>query len=212
MIGLDPGAFDAMLNDLGQDVLWRRGTACPCRDPFSGAARQGCPNCQGRGTFWAEPVRCRTALAGLKASKEWAAFGMWQSGDVVLTIPSDSALYGCGDSDRITLVQSTLPFSTVLTRGDDRLTHTVAELTSCIWLQPGDSSLVRGDLPTVDADGAVDWPSGAAQPDPGQQYTLTGRRHPEMFILKDLPQDRAHMGGRTLPRRVAARTFDLFGR
>lgn len=213
MFGLDPDAFNGMLDRLGQDVLWRRATKCPCRDPYSGAARPGCPNCQGRGTFWAAPVRCRTAMAGVKVTREWAAFGMWQSGDVVLTVPSDSALYACGEDDRVALVQSSVPFNAVLTRsGDERLTYTVAELETCIWLQPGDSSLVQGDLPTVAADGAVTWPTGAVQPDPGQQYTLTGRRRPEYFILKDLPQDRAHLGGRDLPRRVAARLFDLFGR
>lgn len=214
MLRLSPGRFNRLIANLGQPVDWRRAHACPCRDPHSGAARQGCPQCHGKGVFWEAPVAAWTGLTSMRVAREWASFGLWESGDVALTIPSDSALYGCGEFDRITMMTGTEPFSLPIDRtGEERLPFEVVEMVRCFWIDQDSGALMEASLPNLDADGHVFWPEHAARVPPiGSQYTLTGRRRLEYFIFKDLPQDRSHHGGADLPRRVAARRFDLFGR
>ena len=256
-------AMNAQLKSMGQAVQWRAASVCPCRDIVNGdaSADPTCPVCQGRGTFWGNPVAAWTGIAGQRVVREWAKFGMWESGDEVLSIPSDSPLYAIGENDRVLMVDSSEPFSTVLEHtGAETLPFTVVSIETVYWLDPVTRALVSGPIPTVNADGTLTFPIGAAPPvitgtsiaaetsahappmlgtDDGWrgypdglpyqgaaplpvqaekgrsyvgQYTVTGRKRPEYFCFKELPQDRAHFMGATLPRRVSLRKFDLFGK
>lgn len=205
-------AFNGLLRSMGQSVAWRRSSLCPCRDPYSGAAQQGCQHCAGLGWSWASPVPAWTGLASQRVAKEWAAFGLWESGDVVLSVPSDSPLYAAGENDRVLMLNSSEPFSIHMTRdGDERFRFPVVQIDRVAWINPGSSALVEGGIPTVGADGAPAWTDPAGAPEPGVQYAVTGRKRPEYYLFRDLPQDRAHFGGMALPRRMVLRRFDLFG-
>lgn len=211
---LDPAKFNALLAadgiGLGQKVTWARAFACPCRSPTSGAAEQGCPVCQGRGVAWDQPIAAWTGLAGMKIAREWAMFGEWESGDVVVTIPSDSPLYGAGENDRVTFINSTEAFSSILMGGVDHLPFQATEINRLVWRDPVTKALTVGGIPSEAPDGTLTWTSGA--PPAGVQYSISGRRNPEYWLFKDLVQDRHHHAGRALPRRVALRRFDLFGK
>lgn len=204
---LHPARFNRFLAKMGQAADWRRGFACPCRNPRSGAADTNCARCRGVGTYWSDPASVLVAFSGQKVQAEWAKFGRWESGDQVMTLPSDSPAYGVGPFDRITMSQSSVPFSTVLRPGD-RLREPVLSVDLATWFE-GDQ-LVSAHVPAVLDDGSLAWPAEA--PPEGAQVALTGRKRPEYFVLQEYPQDRAHHGGRDLPRRVVARKFDLFGR
>lgn len=207
---LSPVKFNALLNNLGQMTGLRRAHDCPCRDPYSGAARQDCPSCAGVGVIWDAPVDAMVALAGQKVQRGWAQFGYYEQGDVVLTLQSDSPAYDMGERDRVVFVQSSMPFSVVRTNtGPQKLEFPVATIESVLWLD-GAGVRVDGALPAVAADGTLTWASGAPPAD--TQYSITGRKRPEYFCWGDFPQDRAHHGGLPLPRRVVLRRFDLFGR
>lgn len=41
---------------------------------------------RGAGQAWSDPVAGIVALSGQKQQREWAAFGLWESGDLVVTI------------------------------------------------------------------------------------------------------------------------------
>ncbi|CAH2606332.1 conserved protein of unknown function (plasmid) [Rhodovastum atsumiense] len=212
---LSPARFDRMLRDLGQRVSWRRAAPCPCRDPNTGQGRYGCLRCRGLGTIWGDPIPAWTGLSGMKLAREYAAFGRWESGDVVLTIPGASPLFAAGEHDRILMMDSSEPFQLVLTHdGTDAPACVrdglVVQIDRCFWLGAGDA-IVEGDAPVAAPDGTLSWAAGANAPEPGQQFSIVGRRRPEYFLLIELPQDRAHHGGLPLPRRVAARRFQLFG-
>lgn len=231
--------FNTMLNAMGQVVAWRRAHECPCRDPNSGASDFKCPICKAKGVYWelpgppyfSEPHFGRAyfgaehfaggsgiqpgagtgiaAIAGQKVQNEWAKLGEYESGDQVMTLPSDSPLYGVGQNDRLIMLQSSVPFSQVfLHDGNDRLEFRVVSILSVFWLVGG--AIVQGGIPEVKLDGSLVWAQG--EPPAGSRYTITGRRRPEFFVFKELPQDRAHYGGQPLPRRVVARRMDLFGR
>jgi hypothetical protein len=209
-VELDPDAFNAFLGGVGQDVLWRRASMCPCRDPITGSPRQGCPVCGNRGVIWDDPVTATVGVTSMRVKREWAAFGLWESGDEILTIPSDSPLYACGERDRVVMIDSSEPFQAVLMKGtNDRLLYPVVEIDRAFCVAAG--AVVDLALPAVQEDGTVVWAAGEG-PDAGVQYSLRGRKHQEYYMLQEIPKDRAHFHGAHLPRLCQFRRFDLFGR
>jgi len=210
---LQPAAFNRLLGDMGQACHWRRAFLCPCRKPYSGAADHLCLNCNGLGTFWTKPVEAHTGLTGLKTAREWASFGMWESGDVVWSVPSDSALYGAGENDQVVMTNSEETWNATLTRGapDERLPAYLVKIEDVFVLTgTGAEATAKPGLASMQAGGVPIWPAGQG-PQEGQQYSIRARRRPCFFIFKNLPQDRAHHGGKDLPRRVVGRRFELFG-
>lgn len=212
MTELIPEEFNAFLVSIGQSVRWRPSRACPCRNPSSGAARADCPVCSGLGVVWDTGVASIAAMTGVKAQRAWADFGRWESGDTVLTLPSDQPIYAMGEGDRVTLLHSSEPFSIVVPWGG-RVTGEVESIATCTSVDfnpEAEVADVSWPIPTVGANGTLSWASGA--PPVGTQVAVTGRRRPEYFCLQDFPQDRAHHQGRALPRRVVLRRFDVWGR
>ena len=182
---LDPDAFNAFIDDMGQDVLWRQAAKCPCRNPESGAPTPGCPLCGGtRGVIWAAAVAATVGVTSMRVKREYAAFGLWESGDEVLTLPSDSPVYACGESDRVVMVNSSEPFQAILTRGnEDQLSYPVISIDQAFWRNAAGNALVDamdngGEMPTVAADGTVTWAVGQG-PGSGVQFSLRGRKHQE---------------------------------
>lgn len=210
---LDPAAFNEFLANMGQSAAWRRSYACPCVTPASGSAKPSCPHCHGKGRLWDGPVDGILALSGQRAQKQWADFGLYEAGDVVLTLPSDSPIYAAGQFDRIVLMDSSVPFTTNLIRGGQGETLKTPCLTidRVFWIT-AQNALVEGGIPTLQTDGTLYWPDPASAPPAGMTYSISGRARPEYYVYMELPSDRAHHGGAALPRKVAARKFDLFGR
>lgn len=207
---LNPTRFNAFLNNLGQHVTWQQAFACPCTNPYSGAAQASCPVCNGQGRAWNAPVAALVALAGQKVQRAWAQFGVYESGDVVVTIPSDSPVYAIGAFDRVIFQDSSTPFSLVLKRGEqDVLKFPVVSISRVFWLDAA-GAVMDGGIPSVNADGSLTWSAG--EPPAGQQYSISGRKRPEYYAFNDFPQDRQHHQGEDLPRRLVLRRFDLFGR
>lgn len=213
---LQPAAFNQFLRSIGQNVTWRRALDCPCRDLYSGAALSSCPQCHGKGSIWLAAVDAHTGLSSMSASKQWANFGVWEQGDVMLTIPGDSPLYAAGQFDQIILSNSSEPYSLTMIRGqNDRFNWPVVAVDRVFMLMPDDEGamvITESALPTVNEGGTLTWPDTGTAPEAGQQFSITGRRRPVYFLYQDLPSDRAHHGGQPLPRKVVARQFDLFGR
>lgn len=208
---LQPKKFNAWLNNIGQVFAWQHSAACPCYQEHSGAPDPNCGLCGGRGRIWDAAVEGKSGIAGQKIQRQWAEFGQWEAGDVVLTIPSDSPLYAMGEFDRAVMVNSSQPFSVNRRRGQhDKLTFPVVQIDRVFWKSP-DDEIVEGGIPVVAADGSLSWPEGG-EPPAGMQFSITGRRRPEYFCFGEFPQDRAHHSGADLPRRVVLRRWDLFGR
>lgn len=201
--------FDAMLNDMGQEVFWRRAYACPCINPKSGQAKMGCPFCAAKGRIWQDPVACKTGVAGRSAQKQWLQFGIADIGDVLISIPSDSDLYGIGPFDRVFFANRTEPFSQNVVKGvNEQIRFFVVSVEKVLYIDSS-NNLIEADLPAVRSDGTLDWDS-VPLPD-GVTFSITGRRKAEYFCYPETPFDRPHHSGATLPRRVVLRRFDLYG-
>ncbi len=207
---LSPARFNRFIATIGQTVVWRKSDACPCRDPASGAARYDCQVCF-NGRLWRPGQASVVGLTGEKVMQRWAQYGQWQSGDVILTLPSDQPAYAMAEYDRVVLCDSTVPFSIVREMtGPQVVELNVKSIDRVFSIDPDTGQQVLHRIPSVSPQGVLTWLSNP--PPPGQQYTISGRRAPEYFCFADYPQDRAHHGGAKLPRKVVMRLFDLFGR
>jgi len=194
----------------GQEVDWRKADICPCRDQHSGAAKESCGSCGGIGYLWAEPVRGTVLTSGARYQKKWQDFGVYEEGDIVFTIPSDSPVYQCGSYDRLKLINQETPFSTFFTRGNnDVLRFSVKSISRIYWLDINDL-VVEGGIPTVSETGVLSWEYG--EPQNGAQYTITGQKVPEYFYYNDPFQFKSSIQGQLLPKKVVFRNFDLLSR
>lgn len=205
-------SFNTHLNNLGESFLWRKSSACPCINPASGAPNARCPNCSGKGRRWESAVKAKAGVASQKTQQEWAKFGQWESGDLVLAIPEDSALYDVGQFDRVVSTTSSDGFSYAFVRGSasEKLHGSIVKISRCYWFdQAGD--IVEGGIPVVAANGSLSWPNGG-EPVAGTQYSLSGERAVEYYCFGAFPSDRMKHDGMRLPRRMVMRLFDLMGR
>lgn len=208
---LSPLKLDAHLNRKAQPMIWRRASLCPCRTKHTAGADSDCPTCNGLGTFWDRGRATAAAVVGAKAARGYADFARWEDGDVMLSVPGDSALWAAGEHDRVTFTKGEIPFQIMARRdGFSRLNFAVAKLERCFWLSPGTRQVVEASLPKPDATGLLTWPDPDRAPDPGEQFTLMGTKRPEYFLFKDLPVSRAHFDGLRLPKRMLLRRFDLW--
>lgn len=210
---LNPGAFDGFLSGIGQRVAWRRSYACACANPDSGAPDPKHALCNGKGRLWVDPIETVVGVTRQQVNAETAASGMYENGDMTVTIPQNSPMWECGRFDRIMLLNSTDIFSKPMTRGapNERLLFSVESLVRAFVLDPITRVDVDIPLPVVDANGNVSWPANNG-PAPGVKYSLTGVKYDEYFIFTQYPSDRNEHSGARLPKRLMARAWDLFGR
>lgn len=207
-------AFNRHLNNIGQRVLWRASYACPCVNRNSGAPDPKCPLCTGVGRVWDGAVETVVGVASQKTQERWAKLGMYEVGDMVLSIPENSPMWDRGGQfDRVTSLNGLDGFSEVLTRGapSEKLRFQVNTITRVFWRNPQDPRLmVEGGIPTVDEQGRLTW--SANEPPPGVTYSITGDRFSEYFMIDGFPSDRNQHSGMRLPKNVVLRKWDLFGR
>lgn len=209
-MNLNPADFNAFLAKVGQAVEWRRSYFCPCRDPDSNAFSSACKVCR-NGRIW-DPPKCSTVgLSGQKVQRAWAQMGIFEKGDLVVSIPSNVPVYAIGEFDRVLFTDSTQSFSIGFPNtGSTVLNFRATQIDRLFWLNPELTEVIEGSIPSVDRDGRLKF--GHKAPPEGTQFTVTGRRNPEYFCFQDLAQDRAHFGGSPLPRQVVLRNYDLFSR
>jgi len=204
---LNAAAFNSFLGAMGQRFAWRKASVCPCLNPHSGQTNPTCAYCSGKGYRWADAIVGLSGVVGRNQAKKAADFGLWDDGNMMLSIPSDSALYAMGLFDRIAALDRTESFSLNLLSGvNTPLRFAIVSVASVTWLD-SNQALVMGDLPLIDANGGLVWIGNV--PPPGVTFALTGRRAPEYYCYQDLPLDRPHHAGEPLPRRVVMRRFDL---
>ena len=209
---LSPQRFNQQLADQGQRMLWQRARVCPCRESHSGGAKEDCPICDGRGTFWDKGIPTRAGVVGAKILREFAAFGAWEDGDVMVSIPSNTPMWNAGENDRVVFADGHQPFQVVMRHNSTaKLRFPLLRIERCFWLGPNGSTVLECTAPRVDPDtGALSWLDLTQAPDPGAQFTIAGQRRPEYFLWRYIPVSRAHYNGLDFPKRATLKPFDLF--
>lgn len=214
MMRFKQGQFDRHLVNIGQQIVWRRAYACSCVNPASGNPDPKHAVCAGKGRIWADGVQSVVGIVRQETVAEWVQSGLYESGDMVLSIPQNSPMWdGSGQFDRVLMLNSDDVFSMPLMRGGpvERLLFQPVRIDRVFWFSPSDrNTLVEGPHPVVDAAGNLSWPNGG--PPLGVSYSITGLKHTEYFIFGKFPSDRNQHAGMRLPKRVIARKWDLFGR
>lgn len=211
---LSPARFNQQLDEQGQRMLWRRARVCPCRDMSSGsgAAKPGCPICEGLGTFWDKGIMAQAGVVGAKTLRQFSDFGKWEDGDVMISIPSNTPMWRAGENDRITFMDGHRPFQVALENdGMAKLRFRAQRIERCFWLGPNGTAIIECEVPRIDpATNFLSWASQANAPDPGAQFTVAGLRYPDYFLWREVPMSRAHYNGLDFPKRVTLKLFDLF--
>ncbi|EAB4417299.1 hypothetical protein D7B12_17875 [Salmonella enterica] len=208
-------AFNAHIENIGQNVLWMRAWACPCQNPTNGSPKPNCPLCVGRGRVWDKPVETTVGIASQSTQIKWAKMGLWEHGDMVVVVPESSHVWDNGGQfDRFITQEGLDGFSEIFVRGapTEKLRIPIHRIMRCFWIDPANpKGIVEGALPLIGEDGRPSWPDGG-EPPPGIQYSLTGDRYSEYFMLDSYPDDRSEHKGMRLPKRVVLRKWDLFNR
>ena len=210
-----PARFNRHIANMGQQIAWRRSYACACVNPSSGAPDPKHALCGGKGRLWNDPVETVCGVSRQEVTPELIAAGLFDSGDLQLTIPQNSPMWAsAGRFDRVVLLNSTDVFSQPFTRGapNEKIIFAIEKIDRCFWLHPTTRLVVEGGIPVVAANGSLSWPSGVGEPPPGTTYSLTGTRYNEYYCLDSLPSDRNEHSGAPLPKRLTMRKWDLFGR
>lgn len=212
---LNPAAFNRHLAQIGQQVLWRRSYACTCVNPMTGNPNPKHALCSGKGRLWQPGTPTVVGIVRQDAMAEWVQSGLYESGDMVLSIPSDSPMWAhAGQYDRVLLLNSDDVFSQPLVREhpSERLVFTPKSIDRVFWLSPSDqATVIEGGIPSWDDNGVLSWPNGGAPPN-GITYSITGLKVTEYFVWGRFPSDRNEHSGAPLPKRLVARKWDLFGR
>lgn len=210
---LNPAAFDRHLAHMGQKLRWRRSYACACVNPDSGAPDPKHTLCHGKGRLWDPYIETVAGVVSQDAKAEWVQMGMWESGDMILSVQQSSAMWSAGQFDRVMMMDSTDVFTQPMKRGapNERLLFTATSFIRVFWLDPTTRQAIEGSLPVVDVNGYLSWPSGGGPP-MGTTYSLTGQKFDEYFIFGPFPSDRNQHQGARLPRKMHLRKWDLFGR
>lgn len=206
--------FNRHLANMGQKLQWRRSFACACVNPESGAPDPKHALCAGKGVFWEAGIDTVCGVTKQGVTPEMIAAGIFDSGDMTMTVPSDSPMWdGAGRWDRVLLKNSTDVFSQPLKHGhvSERLLFTVEKFTRCFWLDTVTRGIIEGGLPVVATDGTLSWPNGG-EPPLGASYSITGTKFDEYYILDSMPSDRNEHSGAQLPKLIQMRKWDLFGR
>ncbi|MBB3017707.1 hypothetical protein FHR70_000747 [Microvirga lupini] len=210
---LNPNAFNRHVVKMGQQVLWRPAYACSCTNPDSGAPDPKCKLCRKHGRIWSEPLQTVVGLQKQEVKPEWENSGLWEAGDLMVTVPENSPMWNGGQFDRVTMLNAEDRFSKPLVRGrpdEDLSTLSVKRIERVFWKHPVTQALVEGGIPVVDAEGKITWGEGA--PPTGMAYSITGFKYPDYFIWAELPSNRNMHSGVRLPKRVVLRRWDLISR
>lgn len=211
---LSPKRFNRFLANIGQQVLWREAYACVCVNPASGAPDPTCKLCRKLGRIWVDEAQQTVCGASSqKVQAKWAAMGMWESGDLVVTVPENSPMWNAGQFDRVTMLNATDRFSLPLKRGaqnDNLAFYRVKSIERVWWKHPQTGAPVAGGIPAVAADGTLAW--SEREPPMGVTYSVTGWKFVEYFVWGDMPSSRNEHSGERLPKRIVLRKWDLLGR
>lgn len=205
-------AFNRHLENMGQQIKWQAAFACSCYNTHSGSADPKCKLCGGKGRIWDPAKATVCGVCKQETQAEWADNGLWEQGDLVVSIPENSPMWDSGQFDRVVMLNAQDKFSLPMERGavNEQLLFVPAKIDRVFWRHPQTQALVEGGIPRIMPDGRPVWTTG--EPPPAMKYSITGWRFSEYFVFGNFPSSRNQHSGMRLPKRVVLRRWDLFGR
>lgn len=127
---LDLQAFETLVEQHGNDLIWERSTICPCRNHEQGdTPKVNCSVCNGLGREYWGAQNIRGVIASLDLNHEaQLAYGQWAAGTARITVRGE---HQPGFRDRYTNTQGIARFDQRATRrapegGLERLRYPIA--------------------------------------------------------------------------------------
>lgn len=110
--------FARVIRQHGKFVWWRKALLCPCFTPETDQASLDCPDCNGSGYIYVQPLRIRAQMLQFdRKINIYEKMGVWQEGAVNITTESHHRL---GYRDSIEMEDAVIPFNEIVKKGNRR--------------------------------------------------------------------------------------------
>jgi len=111
-----PEEFDRVILQHGKRLVWRKAMLCPCIRAESGQADLNCTDCDGSGYIYVDPLAIQAHMASFsKNTRIYEKFGLWQSGEVQVTVQQ---AYRLGYRDSLEMIDDLMSFDELIEKGD----------------------------------------------------------------------------------------------
>jgi hypothetical protein len=185
-VDFNPQDFEDIILQKGYRILWEKVMRCPCLDPTTGRAVQGCPRCDSRGKFYYASSEIKGIITRQdKEAQIGDIMGVLEPGDAFLTTSATNKL---SMFDRITNLDSTVVYDEILVHDDKegdwlRFVPTVVDVAAYQTTRTSDLTfLVKDTDYTVANDGKLSWLT-TNKPAHGQGVTFRYQYHPVWTVL-----------------------------
>jgi hypothetical protein len=147
----------------------------------------------------------------MQVQKQWELFGRYETGDVVVSIGSDSPVYTIREFDKLVFVNSVEQFSSVMTKTANSVEpapyYDILSISSLFYLNISSAIVNVSGVTFNNSNKTLDFSDNSIPV--GTQYSITGTRCPSYYMYMDFPQVRYHHHGSLLPKRVVLRKWNF---
>lgn len=197
--------LNSFIKTRGETLTFYQGRSCDCAR--FGHPQSSCVYCQGTGFVVGAGVEVVFLVTGVKSHLKFIEAGILEAGDLILTIPTDSAyLEVVKPGDRLKLNLRRETREEVLARGED--TKDVlreAHVVSVGSITQGATTYEAEDDYEVSGN-EITWVGSA--PAAGSKYTVNYKYNPVYVVFNELPFTRTSKGT-LLPRRLGMQKLEL---
>lgn len=201
--------FTRVLRQQGKHVLWRKALLCPCMNTETTQALLNCPDCNGSGYVYVDPMPIQTIMLMFDRSTSiYERFGLWQEGSVQFTTEPQHRL---SYRDSIEMLDSVMTINELLTKGErrgrkrtlpehvDSARFRITKLTKLLYRTTAGvlTALEQGVHVEVTMEGWLRWlPVGRRTVPDGSIISVHYDYHPVFIILSWMHATRDVISGR----------------
>lgn len=189
--------FVRVLRQHGKFVIWRKSMLCTCINAVTGQVEIDCNDCDGSGYVYLDPIDIQAHMVSFdKSMKLYEKFGLWQEGNVSITVEPQ---YRLGYRDSITMKDSLMSFNEILKKNNRRgfrstlpsnvdcARYRIVNLTRIAAQLDGANVLLSPDDYSIDKNGWIEWTrTGNRRIPEGTNLSVLYDFHP-IFIVVSWP-------------------------
>lgn len=182
-IDFEVDAFNNLITNKGYDLVHYRSLLCPCLDQNTGQPSPNCSLCENGYQYWGQE-NIKGVISGVSKEKQFTEPGGFHLGTMNLTVSPAIKLFF---HDRIVHVDSLIPYSQVLIRGEtgitDRMRFTVVSMERVTAIVSGAITTYAETTDYTISGRTLTWVSGRG-PSSGASYSVTYLHHPVWLVLQ----------------------------
>ncbi len=183
---LTPSEYERLIDSKGYRATWEKATFCPARSAADPTDHDINHTACDQGYVYFDPQEIRVLMSGIQTRQAYMQPGRLEPGSAMATVKPQ---YRLSFLDKITLLDSTLRFTELVTRADygvlDPLKYEVVNVVDC---RDRDHVFTYGVDFNLDTNGNIQWIATGQSPVAGGPYTVSYEHHP-VYIVTDLAHD-----------------------